>query len=151
MTQHPIVVRRGEAEAIMGGGAELHFIARSDDTNGVWSLMENVVPRNTGAPRHCHAWAEAYYLISGQVEFDIAGETTLAGAGDFLLAPGGVPHAFRGASDDPARMLIFDIPAHTEDFFRETHREFQQTEPNLARIMAIGAAHGVHILPPGPA
>ena len=149
MTQQSIVVRQGEAEVLAGvRGEELRFIATAAATGGAWSLMENVVPRGAGAPAHSHAWDEAYFLLSGAVEFDIGGKTSLVRPGDFLFAPGGTPHAFRGASDEPARMLIFDIPAHAEDFFRETHREFQQPAPNLETILAIGAAHGVHFIPP---
>ena len=148
MTRDSIIVRQGEGEAIGGAGGELRFIAGAADTDGTWSLAENIVPRGAGAPPHFHAWNEAYYLIAGEVEFEIEGKKTLARPGDFLFAPGGMTHAFHGASDEPARMLIFDIPAHSEDFFRETHRAFQEPAPSMEKIFAIGAAHGVHFVPP---
>lgn len=148
MPQEPVIVRHGEAETLVSAGGELRFLCSGEETGGTWSLMENIVPFRIGAPPHFHAWDEAYYLISGEVEFEIDGKWTTARAGDFVYAPGGKVHAFRGASEVSARMLIIDVPAHAEGFFKDVHREVRDMPRDLGKLLAIGAAHGVHMIPP---
>jgi hypothetical protein len=52
-------------------------------------------------------------------------------------------NAFQGVSEQPARMLIFDAPAHAESFFRELEREIQEMPRDLAKAPEIGARHQV--------
>jgi uncharacterized RmlC-like cupin family protein len=70
------------------------------------------------------------------------------GSGDFLYVPGGTVHGFRGASETPARMLIFDAPAHAEGFFRDVEREVTEMPRDLAKVPVIGQRHGIEFLPP---
>jgi quercetin dioxygenase-like cupin family protein len=111
--------------------------------------MENVIPKDAGPPPHSHDWAEAYYVTSGAVEFDIAGERVLLQAGDFAYSPAGTVHAFRGASDEPAHMLVFDTPAHAEGFFKEVDRKVRTAE-DLAKVPGIGADNGIRFVAPDP-
>src|SRR4051794_6641898 len=113
------IVRSGEGETLSVIGGGVRVVCRAEQTNSGWSLMENVIPKDVGPPPHVHAWDEAYYVVAGAVEFDIEGKRHVLRAGDFAYAPGGTPHGFRGCSDEPARMLIFDAPAHAEGFFSE--------------------------------
>ena len=146
-----LIVRDGEGEALSVLGVNVRFLCRAEDTRRAWSLMENVIPRDAGPPAHFHAWDEAYYLISGEVEFEIEGERKRVRGGDFVYAPGGTVHAFRGVSDEPARMLIFDAPAHAEAFFKEIDREVREMPTDLPKIPAIGDRHGVNFLAREPA
>jgi quercetin dioxygenase-like cupin family protein len=143
------IVRKGEAEALSVMGAEVRFPCTGELTGGAFSLMEGVIPKGSGPPAHFHDWAEAFYVISGEVEFEIDGERLLVKAGDFAYAAGGTVHAFRGASEEPARMLIFDAPAHAEGFFREVDREIRSPQ-DAAKAPAIGAKHGINFLAPAP-
>lgn len=146
----PMIVRRGETEALNVLGAEVRFVCPGEATGKSFSLMENVLPRDAGPPPHTHDWAEAYYVISGAVEFEIGGQRALVQAGDFAFTPAGTVHGFRGASDEPARMLVFDAPAHAETFFHEVHQEVRSVPADLPKVPAIGAKHGVHFLSPAP-
>ena len=140
------IVRKGEAEELHVLGVNLRFLCGPDDTGNAWSLMENIIPRDAGPPPHHHAWAEAYYLISGEVEFDIGGNKTSVGPGDFVYAPGGTVHGFRGISDEPSRMLIIDAPAHAEAFFKQVDREVSDMATDGHKIPGIGAANGIHFV-----
>jgi quercetin dioxygenase-like cupin family protein len=142
------IVRREDGETLQVLGVGVRFICHAEDTNRAWSLMENVIPRDAGPPAHHHAWAEAYYLISGEVEFEIDGRKQRVRGGDFVLAPGGTVHGFRGVSDEPARMLIIDAPAHAEAFFENVHREVREMPRDLPKLPVIGESHGIHFLPP---
>lgn len=137
------IVRAGEGEALSVLGNEIRFLCGAEQTGKVWSLMETLIPRGAGAPPHHHPWDEAYYLLSGELDFQIGCETMRVGGGDFIYAPGGTPHAFFGVSDEPARMLIFDAPAHAETFFKDLGREVRKIPDDLPKLAALGGRHGV--------
>jgi quercetin dioxygenase-like cupin family protein len=148
MNRQSKVVRQGQAQALKVLGTEVRFLCEAESTGTAWSLMEVVLPRDGGPPPHDHDWDEAYYVIEGQVQFTIDGQSYLATAGDFLYTPGGMLHGFRGASDRPARMLIFDAPAHAARFFREVDREVTDLPRELPKVLEIGARTGIRFAGP---
>ena len=129
-------------------GAEVRFLCEGRSTEGAWSLMEVTLPVNAGPPPHTHDWAEAYFVIEGEVEFVVDGERLVARAGDFLHTPAGTPHGFSGKSQRPARVLIFDSPAHAGAFFKRVDREVSELPRDLAKVLAIGADTGIHFQAP---
>jgi quercetin dioxygenase-like cupin family protein len=61
-----------------------------------------------GVAPHVHReHADAFYVLEGEVDFHVAGETVRAYAGWFVLSPRGVVHGFGPGS---ARMLNFHAP-----------------------------------------
>lgn len=117
MSKHTMIVKQGEGETLRVLGAQVRFLCSADTTDRAWSLMEVVLPKDAGPSLHYHPWDEAYYVVDGVVRFSVGEREELAKAGDFIYAPGGTRHAFRGDSESPARVLIFDAPAHAESFF----------------------------------
>ena len=144
------IMRRDEAEALSVLGVEVRFMCPGEMTGKAFSLMENVIPRDAGPPPHSHDWDEAYYVISGAVDFEIAGEKVTVRAGDFAYAPAGTTHAFKGATDEPARMLVFDQPAHAETFFKEVDRQVR-APADFGKVPGIGAENGIHFVAPANA
>lgn len=138
-----IVVPSGTAKALAVLGVELRFLCRPEDTGGAWSLMENIIPRNAGPPPHHHNWAEAYYVTSGAVDFEIEGRPMRVSAGDFVYAPANTVHGFKGASDEPARMLVFDAPAHAAKFFEEVDQQVRTVPDDCGKIPSIGERNGI--------
>lgn len=147
MSRSLSIVRRDAGERLDALGVIVRFICRAEDTHHAWSLMENIIPQNAGPPPHQHPWDEAYFVVAGEVEFEFGERRERVGAGDFVYAPGGTVHAFRGASQTPARMLIFDSPAHAEDFFKAVDREVTEIPRDLAKLPEIGARHGLRFEP----
>jgi hypothetical protein len=62
-----------------------------------------------------------------------------------VFAPGGVLHAFKGASKEPAEMLVFSVPAHAEGFFTQVDQEMKGSI-DKARVLEIGESHGIHFV-----
>lgn len=147
MSKQALVTSRTQSEALNVMGADVVFLCPADKTERAWSLMEVVLPMHAGPPPHHHPWDEAYYVVDGEVRFSLAGQDRHVRAGDFLYAPGGTLHGFQGASEHPARMLIFDAPAHTEAFFREVDSEVRRPE-DMHKVPGIGARHQIHFLRP---
>ena len=55
-------------------------------------------------------------------------------------------HGFRGASRRPARVLIFDAPAHAGAFFKRVDREVKDLPRDLPKVIDIGENTGIHFL-----
>lgn len=144
MAKQTVVTKQGEAETLTVMGAAVRFLCNAEKTDHAWSLMEVELPERAGPPPHNHPWDEAYYIVEGEVRFQLDGRDQLFKAGDFIYAPGGTVHGFQGASSRPARVIIFDAPAHAESFFREVDREVKEMPRDLSKVPAIGERHQIN-------
>jgi quercetin dioxygenase-like cupin family protein len=101
-------------------GDVYRFLATGEDTNGKYALIEAIVPPGGGPPPHVHSREEeGFYIIEGEIAFQIAERRIIAGPGMFANMPVGTPHSFKNESDRPAKMLIFIAPAGLEQMFFE--------------------------------
>jgi uncharacterized RmlC-like cupin family protein len=72
-------------------------------------------------PRHTHTREdEAYYVLSGELEVIVGGETFILGAGDTLIAPRDIPHQLRNSGDVENHYLIMFSPSGVEGFLKAT-------------------------------
>lgn len=144
------LVRAGDRKPLNVLGMPLTMLCEAGETGGNWSLFEEDVPLGMGPPPHRHDWDEAYYILRGEIDFEVDGKSVTARAGDFTYLPRKTVHGFKGASSSPARVLIFASPAHGSEFFEDLHREVRTVPDDLAKIPAIGERHGIEFLPPTP-
>src|SRR5215210_872656 len=122
-----VIVRAAEREPLNILGMPLTMLCESRETGGAWSLFEEEVPLGMGPPPHRHDWDEAYYILDGQIDFVIDGDRVTSSRGDFNYLPRGTIHGFKGASESPARVLIFALPAHGSEFFHELSERVRKT------------------------
>lgn len=129
-------------------GTEVRFLCEGQSTNNAWSLMEVTLPQGGGPPPHTHGWDEAYFVLEGSVRFAVGDQLFPASAGDFVYTPAGVAHGFSGESQQPARVLIFDSPAHAGAFFKRVDREVKVLPRDLDKVQQIGEDTGIRFLQP---
>lgn len=146
MGKEALVVPQGGAETLDVMGAKVSFLCPAQATGRAWSLIEVTAPMDSGPPPHEHPWDEAYFVLEGSARFQVGDRHLVVHRGDFLYAPGGTVHAFQGASEQPARLLIFDAPAAAEAFFRDAAAEVRELPRDLPKVPGIGARHGVRFL-----
>jgi mannose-6-phosphate isomerase-like protein (cupin superfamily) len=103
------------------GFSRLCFKTSSEETGGNLFLIEHSNLLAGGPPLHLHlAQEEWFYVMEGEVLFQVGEKRLRLKAGDSVLAPRKVPHTFSGAGATPAKMLIAFTPAgKMEQFFRE--------------------------------
>jgi quercetin dioxygenase-like cupin family protein len=142
-----ITLRAADGNTLNVLGMPLRFLCDAKDTDGAWSLMEEEIPVGHGPPPHRHDWDEAYYVIEGALDFAIDGKPVRIERGDFTYLPRNTVHAFKGASQTPARVLIFAAPAHSSAFFEDVNREVRTVPDDLAKVPSIGLRHGIEFLP----
>ena len=143
-----ITVKAGERAPLNILGMPLTMLCEAKESGGAWSLFEEQVPLGLGPPPHRYDWDEAYYILDGEVDFEIDGNLVRSGPGDFNYLPRNTIHGFKGASEAPARVLIFAAPAHGSEFFHELNEEVRALPEDASKIPEIGERHGVHFMPP---
>jgi quercetin dioxygenase-like cupin family protein len=110
-------------------------LLRSEQSAGVVSIVETTMPAGSpGPPLHSHAFDEAFYVLDGELTFQLDDQLTVAQAGQLTFAPRGVPHTLANQSDKPARFLIILTPAGFErEFARRAARETGTEPPEWAQ------------------
>ena len=64
-------------------------LLRSEQTAGAIGAVEVSVPAGwEGPPLHHHAFDEAFYVLDGELTFQLGDELVTAGPGAFVFAPG---------------------------------------------------------------
>jgi quercetin dioxygenase-like cupin family protein len=121
--------------------------ASSADTAGRLSVLEVTLARDI--PRHTHHGAdECVYVLDGRLEVEFDDRTLIAEPGAFVLLPAGVPHALRGASQPPPRVLQISTPGgwecYLEDLFEAGLSVLTDGELDPTKINPIAARHGIH-------
>lgn len=104
------------------GYSTILFKTTAGETNGSALVIEHIGLKKGGPPVHLHLHQdEWFYVMEGQVVFQVAGQRKTLTAGESVLGPRGIPHGFSAVGEKPARMLIAFTPAgKMEGFFRET-------------------------------
>lgn len=141
-------VRAGERAPLNVLGMPLRFLCDSRETGGAWSLFDEEIPFGMGPPPHRHDWDEAYYVLEGEVDFEIDGQPVTISAGDFARLPANTIHGFKGATKAGARVLIFAAPGHSSEFFEELNSEVRNLPDDLKKLPEIGLRHGIEMMPP---
>lgn len=78
--------------------AEKITILADHAQTGSYELFVHDAPEGAGPLPHSHPWDEAFYVISGEVEFVCGDLARTVGPGGFVHVPAGTVHSFRYAS-----------------------------------------------------
>ncbi|WP_051978223.1 cupin domain-containing protein [Edaphobacter aggregans] len=129
--------------AVLGATIDIH--ATLDDTGSSTSVIElGIPPRFPGAPPHLHQhMTESFYVLEGTIEVSREQERIQARRGDFLLIPPHTVHAYRNATDAPARFLVM-APGHDRFFFELVdwmHREPVWPPTDRQALIDFGRRH----------
>jgi quercetin dioxygenase-like cupin family protein len=125
----PSGVRSGEGEARWWFGALAELKATAADTDGRMTIVEVTEHPGSEAPLHVHHRDdEAFWILEGEVTFEVGDATIEARAGDYVFAPRDIPHRFT-VGDRGCRMLFILVPGGIEDVIRAT------SEPAASRTL----------------
>ena len=162
-TLDTVVHHRDEGPATWFLNGLMTVKASNDDTGGAYCLMEHVLTPAGNPPMHVQTdEEEAFYVIDGQIEFEVDGQIVLARAGTFALVPRGAAHTFRVLTETARTLVISSTGTHghapgggLERFFQSvgtsapSHTLPVPAAPDPVALTAAAAEHGIVILPPG--
>ncbi len=107
-----------------------NVLLHSEETGGHVSVTEILVPpHSAGPPLHTHDFDEAFYLLEGELIFQVGDGLVTKGAGELHFAPRNVAHALANHSDEPARYLLTCTPAGFERHWARIAAEAAAVEP----------------------
>ncbi len=135
----------GEGETFsLGPAMRMRILEDGSSTGHRLGFVEGrLPPHTTGPPQHRHALhEEAFYVVSGTVQFTIGDENHLAGPGTFVMVPTGAPHTFANPGDDEAVLLTVFTPDVYLKFFRELRDVAAEGPPDVRDTVALMARYG---------
>jgi mannose-6-phosphate isomerase-like protein (cupin superfamily) len=105
-------------------------LVRAEESGGAVSMIDNHVPIGfAGPPLHTHDFDEAFYVLEGELTFQVEDELVTKGPGELAFAPRNVPHTYANLSGAPARFLLVCTPAGFERYFARMEAEQAGVEP----------------------
>ncbi len=144
----PIVIEKSAREPLNVVGEQITVLASGDDT-GSYEVFFQAGPEGSGPPPHNHPWDEAFFVTRGEIMFGIEGQDALARPGTFVHVPAGKTHWFRFGAGG-GEMVSLTSRAGASKMFADFDREISPDNPDLAKLIEIGALHGVKVgAPPG--
>jgi quercetin dioxygenase-like cupin family protein len=122
------------------------YLLRGGETGGRFALLEHTIPpRALAAPMHTHEREDEFSLVlEGRVGAQVGDEVLVAGPGELIRKPRGVPHAFWNAGDEEARLMEMISPAGFEAYFAEMAPILNADgPPDAAALAAVQARYGL--------
>ena len=112
---------RGAGRHMQIGRMTAYSQITSDDTQGAYTLMEALVPPNSGSGLHRHwSYDEAVLVLGGKFECHSDGKLVTLGEGESVYWPRGAVHNFRSVGPDDGRILFLCSPGKIfEDFIEQ--------------------------------
>jgi mannose-6-phosphate isomerase-like protein (cupin superfamily) len=143
-----VIVRQNHARVLHAFGEEITILLDGERTAGRLTMWSELTPPGGGPPPHYHLNEdETFHVLEGRVAFLVDREWHEVGVGGAAFMPRGVVHTFKNVGDQPSRMLITATPSGFENFFARCAEEFAKPgEPDMGRIVEIGAEHGIHFV-----
>ena len=153
----PLKVASGEGEAHWWFGALAELKATAADTGGQLTIVEVTEHPGAEAPLHVHHRDdEGFWILEGEVTFEVGDQTIEASAGDYVFAPRDIPHRFT-VGDRGCRMLFIMVPGGMEGVIRATSEPARERtlpppsdeEPSpeeMEGLKAVVREHGYELL-----
>ena len=113
-----IVQKTANAPAFWQADILWLVLASAETTDGEYSLIEELCPKDSGPPPHTHVQREMFYIIEGEIKFLVGEEIVDASDGTYVCVPPDTVHSFRVTSET-ARILNSYTPAGFERIILE--------------------------------
>jgi len=138
-----VPARTGQAYWVMGD--LFTYLVTGEESGGSYFTLEVSVGPGNGPPPHIHhREEEQFYILEGELTFQVGAQTVQASQGDFVHIPRDTVHAFKNGPT-PAKLLSTLSPAGIEQFFQEVGEPVEDrsappppvTQETIAHFIAV--------------
>jgi quercetin dioxygenase-like cupin family protein len=150
----PIAVAADEGQARWWFSSLAVIKATATDTGGQMTIVEVTEPPGAEAPLHVHHREdEGFWILEGDVNFQVGDATIEAHAGDYAFGPRDIPHRYT-VGPAGCRMLFILTPGGFENLViamsvpaeSRTLPPPSDQEPDWAHVAAVAKANGCELL-----
>jgi len=135
---------RPQEETLSVIGHDITVKLGADQTDGMYSVFELIVPPDTGTGLHIDKdWDEYWHVMEGKFAFSLNGERKELSAGSFAVGSRGIPHSFRNVGDTVGKLVMMTVPSGLEAFFRHVHQASLKGRPDKEEFVAIMRAYHI--------
>lgn len=125
---HRFIIK-GEGETTVLEHETSSVKVNTDDTDGQYSFLDEIWHPTMVVEPHYHTYhAEVFYVVDGQLEWTVGGETRLMGPGDLVYIPPNTVHSVKVVGGVDEHNLMLFQPGGYEYYWR---RNRQYTEDEL--------------------
>lgn len=157
MPHSPTLRQPTEGRRIGVVGDVYRLLVSGEETGGQYAMFEAFVGPGGGPPPHIHSREEeGFYVVEGEITFQLGDDRIVARAGTFVNMPVGSLHAFKNETDKQARMLISIVPAGLEQMFLKVGQpvaDNAETAPppsqaDIEKLLEAAPQYGIEIKGP---
>jgi quercetin dioxygenase-like cupin family protein len=144
----------GEGKKYWFLGSLMEVKVKGEETEGAFSLLEEIDPPDFVTPLHIHRNEDEYfYVLEGEVTFTIGEEIIPAKPGTFVFAPRDVAHMYKIDNSNPAKIITMLVPAGLENLFIDCSVPAsayklppEGVETDMEKLFAQALEYGVEVL-----
>jgi quercetin dioxygenase-like cupin family protein len=149
-------LKEGEGEARWWLGGLATVKATGKETDGRYTLVEVLEPEGEQPFHVHHREDEGFWVLEGELTFEVGKETIKASPGSFLFGPRDIPHRYT-VDSGPAKMLFILSPAGFEEFIYATSEPAREytlppppegppTEAEMEQLGVLAREYGAELL-----
>lgn len=138
-----VVTPKDYPQALNVVGESITVLASGEATGG-YEIFHQHGPAGSGPPPHSHPWDESFYVTSGEITFGIGEQTLTAVPGTLVHLPAGTVHWFRFGTGG-GQMVSMTSRLGASQMFTDIDREIVPDKPDLAKLIGVGARHGLTV------
>jgi len=146
----PLIASPNDGESFTIGALRILSRVQSGQSGGGFELYDLFLGPFT-IDYHVHrTMDETLTVLEGQIEFVVAGETFVRGAGSVAFVPRGVHHGFSNRGPGQARVLALFTPSGRQsEYFRALEKLAAAPSPDAAAIQALQKQYDQELIAPG--
>ena len=98
----------------------IEILLPTEQSNDVVGIVELTVPPEwEGPPLHHHDFDEAFYVLEGELTFQLGDQLRAAGPGELVFAPRSAIHTLANLTTRQARYLLICTPGEFTRYFEQ--------------------------------
>ncbi|WP_350293107.1 cupin domain-containing protein [uncultured Croceitalea sp.] len=140
------IVRANEGKKVNVIGDQQTFKLTGTDTDGQFTLIEEINPPGTMIPPHVHTKEdEVFKVLEGELEVTVGDKTVILKAGDLAFAPKNIPHSWKVIGDTDCKTILSAFPSGIELMFEELGG-LPPGKPDFAKVAEICGRFGISFI-----
>jgi quercetin dioxygenase-like cupin family protein len=132
------------ARALNVVGTQVTVLASNAETQSYGITLQRG-EEGTGPPAHSHDWDEAFYVLSGEIQFLCDGQTHLCLPGTLVHIPRGTVHGFQYGKGGGRMLEITGENARAAQMFTAVDQASPAGPPDVAKLLQVLAQNGVTV------